>query len=465
MQAAIYCRVSSDPKGQGRSVAEQETECRAVAERAGWTVTQVFCDNDYSASRYAKRDRPAYERLMAYVAAGKADVLITWEASRFQRDLEDYVRLRELCRSHEVLWSYNARTYDLSRTDDRLMTGLDALLSEREADVTRERVLRAVRANAVAGRPHGRMNYGYKREYENGVLVRQVIDEDQAAVLREAAQRVLAGETPYAIAQDFAARAIPTPRGGKWELSCVKRLIVNPSIIGKRVHRGEIIGDAIWPAILDDDTFYRVKAKLEDPARRSNRDSAIRHLLSGIASCGVCGGHIRVGKPRGYLSYICDAKFCVARKTWAVDELITKLVIARLNRPDAADLFTTPENHDDLDELAALRARLDTFYDAAAAGEITATALARIETKLLAEITALEHRSRTANVPTVLYDMIGNAEAVWEQLSMPQRREVIKTLLDVKLLRSYRGARTLQPESVVVTWHSGSAAAVPSAQD
>jgi site-specific DNA recombinase len=241
MRAALYCRVSSDPRGTGRSVSEQETECRAVCEREGWEIATVFTDNDRSASRYATKGRPAYEELSRFVAAGKADVLVTWEASRFQRDLDAYVKLRELCRGLNVLWSYSGRTFDLSRTDDRLTTGLDALLAERESDQTRERVMRAVRANAVAGRPHGKLLYGYRREYDGktGALVAQVVDEATAPIIREAATRFLAGETAYGIAQDFRNRGISAPRGGQWDLNQIKRTLTNPGYNGKRVHQGE----------------------------------------------------------------------------------------------------------------------------------------------------------------------------------------------------------------------------------
>ena len=57
--------------------------------------------------------------------------------------------------------------------------------------------------------------YGFARQYEvvggKRRLVEQVIDEQQAAVIREAARRVLDGEAPYAIARDFNARGIPAP--------------------------------------------------------------------------------------------------------------------------------------------------------------------------------------------------------------------------------------------------------------
>ena len=58
MDALIYTQVSSDPSGGGRSVADQERECRQVCERNGWHVRRVYTDNDRGASRYSG-DRPA----------------------------------------------------------------------------------------------------------------------------------------------------------------------------------------------------------------------------------------------------------------------------------------------------------------------------------------------------------------------------------------------------------------------
>src|SRR4051794_38227944 len=104
LRAVIYTRVSSDPNDRGRSVSEQEAECRTVATHNGWQVVRVFSDNDRSASRYATKDRPEYRKLIGYVASGEADVLVTWESSRAQRDLDAYTKLRALCESAGVLW-------------------------------------------------------------------------------------------------------------------------------------------------------------------------------------------------------------------------------------------------------------------------------------------------------------------------------------------------------------------------
>src|SRR3954452_11659341 len=97
MRAVIYTRVASDAQNRGRSVAEQEAECRAVCDRNGWEVVAAFSDNDRSASRWATKERAQYRRLIGCIEAGGCDVLVTWEASRAQRDLAAYAQLRDLC--------------------------------------------------------------------------------------------------------------------------------------------------------------------------------------------------------------------------------------------------------------------------------------------------------------------------------------------------------------------------------
>jgi len=453
-------------------VAEQESECLAICARERWEVAQVFCDNDRSASRYAKRGRPAYQLLRRYVAGGECDVLITWECSRAQRDLEDYVSLRELCRKAGVLWSYSGRTYDLSRTDDRFTTGLDALLAERESDVTRDRILRTVRANAVKGRPHGPLPFGYVREYDpaTGALVRQIIHPEQAALIRETASRVLAGESCYSIAADYNRRGTSPPRGGEWASSQIKRIVVNPRNISERVHQGKVIGKADWEPILDESTFRQCLARLNDPRRKTTNEHAIKYLLSGIAKCGVCDRLLKVGPQRGgYKAYLCK-KFCVARKLDWVDDLIERLVVARLSQPDALAVFAEPD--DDTDEVLNLirekRARLEGFYDSAVAGEITPQALGRVESSLLAEIEALDSRIRRYDVPTVVYDLARNPGERWASLGLEQKREVIRCLMTIRLHRSttVRGSKRFDPSTVHVEWRGADAAqpvALPSA--
>jgi site-specific DNA recombinase len=457
MRALIYARVSSDPRGLGRSVAEQEVDCRAVAAREGWDVTTVLVDNDRGASRHSTGSRPAFDQLSQAVSAGECDVLLTWEASRFQRDLAVYVELRELCRVAGVQWSYSGRTYDLSRTDDRLTTGLDALLAERESDLTRERVRRAMTSAAVAGRPHGRPLYGYTRTPGSGNNAdSQEIEPGHADVIREAARRVAGGEALTAVAADFNRRGIPSPGGLRWELTQIRRLVSNPAYVGQRVHRGKIVGPANWPAIIDDETFWSTVSRLSDPGRKTSRPGAVKHLLTGLATCGVCGGRIGSQKNRGgYRAYLCRVNFCVSRKESDVDDFIGAVMAARLAQPDVLDVDEksgTSGTSAARGQVAELKARLEGFYDAAAAGEVTPVALARIEARLMPEIEAAEAKAlgtwRISSAPALR----AAAGSPWDALAVTVKRELISVLATVRILPTRPGARTFDPTRIEIVW-------------
>src|SRR4029453_5326599 len=98
--------------------------------------------------------------------------------------------------------------------------------------------------------------------------------------------------------------------------------------------------------------------------------------------------------------------FHTARREDLTDQVVVDIILARLNQPDVLQLLT--DNDDDtavrdaVAEAHEKRARLDTFIDAAADGSITAAALARIETKLLADIDTAHTRARRASTGHIL---------------------------------------------------------------
>jgi site-specific DNA recombinase len=472
-RALIYTRVSHDPKGRGRSVEEQASECRAHADREGWRVVAVMTDNDRSASRYAKGRRPEWERTKAAIEAGDVDVLVTWEASRTTRDLAVYTELRDLCSRHGVRWAYRGKVFDFDRVEDRYDTGRDALDAEREAGMTSERVRRAIRANALAGRPHGKRLYGYRRLYDErtGELVGQEPDPDEAPLIREAARRFLAGESARSIANDFNDRGVPTPHHGTWDLTRIRRILTNPAYNAQVVHRGEIVGPAQWDAILDDDTFQALAARFADPSRRSVRRAPKVRLLSGIARCGVCGAAMRYAKQGGYedretgrrrnvrYTYSCSGNHCTARDLASLEAFVTAVVLERLSRPDArASLIHNgpdPAAVAAMEQAAELSARLEDAIEQFTAGKLSATTLAKIEDTLRPQIADAERRSRVAGLPTVAADIAAADDpmATWDALADEQKREVIRALMEVVVLPvTVRGRRGFDPDTVRIEW-------------
>jgi site-specific DNA recombinase len=197
-RAVIYTRVSQDREAGKRSVGEQEAECRTLANDNGWTVVRVFTDNDRSASRYAKKLRPGFTELLAFLEAGGAEVLMTWESSRASRDLSTFLPLREALITRRMTWTTADDSFDLAKASDRKRISHEAVDNEHESGKTSERVQRSVRANAAAGRPHGRFGFGYRRVYTVDAhgrksLTAVVEHEQEAPIVREIAERFLAG--------------------------------------------------------------------------------------------------------------------------------------------------------------------------------------------------------------------------------------------------------------------------------
>lgn len=460
MRAVIYARVSADRSG-GRSVDEQEAECRATCAREGWDVVAVHVDNDRSASRHATKARPAWEAVKSAIADGGVDVLVTWEASRAQRDLDAYAELRRTCSASDVKWSYGGSVYDLADRTDRFRTGLDALVAEDEADRTRERVMRALRANAQAGRAHGRRPYGYRRVHDIDGRVHQEIEPDEAAIVRESAARFLTGESTRAIAANLTERRVPTMRGGQWDLSAVRRLLTNPAYNAQRTHRGVVVGDAAWPKILDDDTFTALQARFADPARRTVREAPGVNLLVGVARCGVCGSPVARARSRHNPVYACKAGKCVVRSIENCDAYVVGVVLARLAADDATTILLAPSADDGRAaaaeaEATVLRGRLDDAYLAFKNGALSATMLGRVEADLGPQLNALERDARPAALPSTVVELVAAADpaAVWAALAKDVRRSALRAMIDVVIHRARRGPG-FDPASVTVMWKMG----------
>lgn len=465
-RAIIYTRVSAD-RAAGRSVDEQEQECRAECDRQRWPVAEVICDNDRSASRFATKSRPEYARLHDLLQPG--DVLVTWEASRAQRDLARYVELRDLCAERGVAWSYSGRLYDLSDGDDRFATGLDALLAEKEAEQTRTRILRAHRANLADGKPHGRVPYGYKivRDPVTGKAIGRIPDPVRAPLVAEAARRVLSGQSVESTVHWIATKD-PMP---EWNRAKLRRILLNATNAGYRTHSTKINGkrtdqkihgDGTWDAILTRDQHLDLVAMFA--ARKTGpRGPEPRHLLSGIATCGVCKDSLWWGKGgrkkdgSAFDVYACR-KHHVGRKEETVDEVITAVIEGLLSRPEAvAALASEPSEPDSTAkaELEALQRQLLAIEEQLIANKMPADLGARVATRLTDQIAALERATAPTFTDPTVREVVTALDpvAMWRSLSLARKREFIRAVMTIKIDPVGRGRWHAKEDGITITPH------------
>jgi site-specific DNA recombinase len=441
-RAAIYTRISQDRTGAGLGIERQEADCRALAEQLGWEIVAVHADNDLSA--YSGKPRPGYRALLADLRAGVADAVIVWHTDRLHRspaELEEYIGV---CEPRGVpTMTVKAGPIDLATPAGRMVARQLGAVGRYEVEHMIERQQRARLQAATAGKwGGGRRPFGYEAD---GVTVNEV----EADALRWAATQVLAGASLTGTAAKLNDRGVRTATGKAWRSTELRRALVRPRNAGLMVHRGQVVGGAGWPAILDEDTWRGVCAVLEDPTRRTNTTVARRWLLSGLAVCGVCGAPVFAtasGRRRHKPVYTCRGSRHVVRDAGACDQLVTAVILERLSRPDARELLV-PDRRADTAALhlrdAALAERLVELGRLYGDGTIdapqlqAATASIRVQReRITAELAAASRGSVLAGVVDA-----GDPARVWEGLDLSRRRAIIDTLATVTILPARKGRR------------------------
>ena len=103
-------------------------------------------------------------------------------------------------------------------------------------------------------------------------------------------------------------------------------------------------------------------------------------------------------------------------------------------------------------EARALRDRLDAFVDAAASGELTPAALARIEAKLLPQITAAERQARASVMSPLLAQYAGlDPELSFVDADIKSKRAVIALLMKIEMMPA-SPSRFFRPNTVRITY-------------
>lgn len=455
--AAIYCRISYDRTGEGLGVERQEQECRALAEQRGLTIDQVYVDNDISATSGVAR--PAFDQMLA----AKPDAIIAWHQDRLLRLTRDLERVIAL---NVPIYTVTAGTLELATPSGRAVARTVAAWSQYEGEQKAVRQKSANDQRAADGKPAGQVGYGFRRDG-----ARVIVEPSEAAVIREARDRTLAGDSLRAVCADLQARGVATPgKSGRWNTTTLKQLLLRESLAGLRRHRGVVVGEMHpdVPRILSVNDHERLRAVLNDPRRRTSPvGRSPKYLLGGIARCGKCGGvmvrlvgrmtRTQSGSKRQPPAYACSECHGVRRKQDLVDAVVEGIIVKRLEQPDALDLFARGDEGAASQARAALEAidaRLSNAADAYAAGALELDQLTRITTQLRsdreAHARALE-RSMPAAVPP---DLAGpQAAKRWAALSMDAKRAVLQMLVRVTILPSGPG-RDFNPELVRVDWLS-----------
>jgi site-specific DNA recombinase len=465
--AVAYCRISRDGDGRGLGVERQSEDNLRLASILGLAIApaDLLIENDMSASGYSAKERIVWPKLVERVRAGEVSQIVAYSLSRLTRNMverEELLALRHL--GLTVTTAQGQRIYPGMTASEVQMIRMIGVNDTAESDQISERTRRAFDQNAAKGTPHGPIAYGWDRHHERNGEVVDIVNEAQAAVIREAASRVIAGDSIRSIVAELNDRGEPAPRGGAWSATILTKLLLRERNAARRVHRGEVVGPAAWAAILDDDTFDTLVAVMRDPARFTGR-SGTRNLLSGLIICSKCGEArvwVRPGSGGTASAYACKGCHGLRRRQEGVDLYVVEAVCARLARPDALDWLAQDQGalvaaraH-----LAGLEAQAKALADAYLDGKASIEQMTYANGALLPKISAARAAVELARpIPAAVRALagLGDVESVreaWELLTHDQRRSVIRELVTITLLPTQR--RKFDPEGLRLDWRTSS---------
>ena len=375
---------------------------------------------------------------------------MVFDVDRLTRRPVELEHVIDLAEKHDVALASVGGQIDLATPQGRLTARIKASVGRHESEQSSRRIRRKFLERAENGQPHGLVAYGWTR-----VGGRDVIKADEAEVIRHSINRLLSGESLRSVAADLNARGAAPPRSGSWDPTKLRQVLLRERNAGLRRHQGKVIGAGDWEAVISPATLDRLRAFLQDPNRRTNRGPMRRHLLSGIAECGICATGLRVLVAHGRRpsAYVCPNCFKIRRTQEAVDDLVTKAIIRRLERPDAITALLPTDDQPLVDEIAGLRARLDLVADQYADDEIDSQQLGRITKRLRARLEAAEANARRSTGPDVGDLATPDIAARWAGIALERRRAVISLLAVVRVLPIGRtGRAAFDPAGVEVTW-------------
>ena len=316
-----------------------------------------------------------------------------------------------------------------------------------------------------------------------------------APLVKEAYAQVLAGGSISDVAREWNRQEAFTLRGKPWTAPLVSQFLRKARNAGLRTHncrrdrteRSDVIGPGTWPALVDEDVFWQVQAKLNAPGRAPGRKTVVRHLLTGVLTCGGCGhwlsgtwvmqktggqsGRPKAGQTKTHsgershrITYSCKGCHGCSVRAGLVEPLIYGLVSERLAEPDAVDLLKA-ELHDEAQaealrtERATLLARLDEIADERADGDLTGAQAKRATERVNGKLAELDRREQDAERLRVFADLpLGTPEVADAigKLSPDRLRAVLAVLATITIAPVGKGHRAdgkrFDRDRVTVAW-------------
>jgi DNA invertase Pin-like site-specific DNA recombinase len=282
LRCAVYTRKSSEEglDMEFNSLDAQRESCEAyVASQKpeGWVlVPDRYDDGGFSGGTL---ERPALQRLLADIEAGRVDVIVVYKIDRLSRSLMDFSKLVEVFDRKGVTFVSVTQSFNTTTSMGRLTLNILLSFAQFEREVIGERI----RDKVAASRKKGIWMGGWAPLGYDVKERKLVVNETEAAAVRRIFERFAKCRSALAVVRELAADGFVNKYGQKLDKGRIYKLLHNRVYVGDAVHKGTAYPGE-HQAIIAKTLWDKVQAALaESPRVRAGRTRAqTPALLKGL---------------------------------------------------------------------------------------------------------------------------------------------------------------------------------------
>ena len=239
-KVAIYARVSTEHEAQLSALDNQVQYYDDILKKnPDWILYDRYIDEGITGTSTKKRKN--FMRMMEDAKAGRFDLIVTREVSRFARNTVDTLQeTRKLKNIGVEVYFIEDNIWTFNDEDGELKLTIMATLAQNESKKTSQRVKAGQMISFQNGVFYGSGNIlGYNKVGQN-----LEVNEEQAEIVRYIYSEYLNGKGTVKIADELTKKGVPTSTGlTTWSAPYISRVLRNPFYSGTIVYRKSYIPD------------------------------------------------------------------------------------------------------------------------------------------------------------------------------------------------------------------------------
>lgn len=325
--AAEYCRYSSSAQDDGYSIEAQQRAISNFASSNNYEIQYSYIDRAKSGTNVRHRDQ--FKQMLKDAEQGLFDVVIVHKLDRFSRNRYESMKYRNFLTINGIRLISVLENFG-DGAEAELMWGINESYNEFYVRNLSREVRKGMSVLASRGlHTGGSPPLGY-----DVVDKKLAINESEAEIVRLIFEMYANKYTYNDMAKELNARGYTTKSDNEFSASSFNSILTQRKYIGEYVYNRRVaksltgkynshankpedeivrIPNSV-PRIIDDETFNKVQARLNQNKRKiGTYKSKSNYLLSGLIVCAECGQHYQGNSRKGgsgtvYSSYRCGKK-------------------------------------------------------------------------------------------------------------------------------------------------------------